>query len=184
VGANLGFFSAIAAAVVGPEGRSTASISISLRAEPRTPEGAHPEHRFLLQAAAVGEKPGEVEYEMLQTARTAPCREHHGCPSIGKKVKVRMIALADYIAAGGHRPPDLLKIDVEGCEYAVIAIRSYVETTGMRPPMIVETGPQVDRRQRAPPARRRARATGCTISCRPTLLSPGLDCWPLTTSFC
>jgi FkbM family methyltransferase len=146
VGANVGFFSAFAASIVGPEGevhsfdldpRCMRSLEALRDRNPRY--GIHPVH------AAVGEKVDAIEYEMFENCSWNSLRENPGCRRTGQAVKVRMTTLSDYISSLGIRPPDLIKIDVEGYEYAVLAgFRTYLQMTGARPPMIVETGPQSD----------------------------------------
>lgn len=114
VGAHMGYFTAIAALRAGPTGRVYAF-------EPR------PLNHGLLQRhvrvnglaqvetirAAVGEEPGVARFESRTgtgTGRLAP----------GGPLEVDVVALDVLLAEGRIRPPDVIKVDVEGGELGVL----------------------------------------------------------------
>lgn len=147
VGANIGWFSANAAGLVGPAGRvfSFEPRVDSFRALSRTFEDNNFMDRGVLTNAAVGEEAGEVSigwtpqlgnpggtwtlpYEELENDFRASGAELQRAP---------VVVLDDVI---GDAPVDLLKIDIEGAE--PIALRGAKQLLQrQRPTILCELNP-------------------------------------------
>ncbi len=131
IGANIGFFTIIAAREVGPQGRVIAF-------EPLPDNVRWLRHNADLNGfsqvdvveAAVGAQPGTVSLEAGGAgvwARISETGEH----------AVRMLRLDDAIADGSLPPPDVVKMDIEGAE--VQALEGMRDTlVNHRPTVIVE----------------------------------------------
>ncbi|MDX6690215.1 MAG: hypothetical protein QOG15_1672 [Solirubrobacteraceae bacterium] len=136
VGANLGYFTLVAARLVGPEGRVIAfepvpwcsdavAANIALndlaQAEVRTEAVGAVSGRAALLVA------GETSQSMLASLdRHAEARE---------TIEVAVVALDDLVAAGTIPPPDVLKIDTEGAE--ILALEGMRETIARHRPRII-----------------------------------------------
>ena len=121
VGANVGFFALVAARLVGPDGAAYAF---------------EPLPHVAAEARANAERNGLANVEVLEVA--ASDREgtaslvvtgHPGGATLSAadagddavgSVEVRTVRLDDLVAAGAIRPPDVVKIDVEGVELEVV----------------------------------------------------------------
>lgn len=118
IGANLGYFTCLCAAAVGPAGRVIACepFPASL-ARLREQVARNGFTQVRITAAALSDAAGSAP---LYFAADAP----DGEPSLVadaqqvNAVTVRTLTLDDL--AAGERPPDLLKADVEGAEHAVL----------------------------------------------------------------
>jgi FkbM family methyltransferase len=120
VGANIGFFSLMAARIVGPQGRV-----VSFEADPeiaaRLRENlARNQFSYAhVEQIAVWSKPATVSFERVDP-NTSPDRGlGHIAPngSAPGTITVEAVSLDQYTTS--HPPPDFLKCDVEGAELAV-----------------------------------------------------------------
>ena len=120
VGANIGFFSLMAARIVGPQGRV-----VSFEADPeiaaRLRENlARNQFSYAhVEQKAVWSEPATVSFERVDP-NTSPDRGlGHIAPngSAPGTITVEAVSLDQYTAS--HPPPDFLKCDVEGAELAV-----------------------------------------------------------------
>lgn len=138
VGANIGGMALIAAAIVGPEGEVVAidpqrecAEACRLNAELNGFS-----HMRVVEAAA-GAQDGEAEIIVVADSlwtRAASVGEHD---LEVRRDRVRMVSLDSLVASGGARPPDVVKIDVEGAELDVLAgMRSLLRDA--RPVVICE----------------------------------------------
>jgi FkbM family methyltransferase len=138
LGANIGFFSLMAARLVGPQGRV-----VSFEADPEIAarlgenlarnlfKHAHVEQK------AVWSEPTTVAFERVDP-NTSPDRGlGHVSPngSAPGTITVEAVSLDQYTAA--NPPPDLLKCDVEGAEVAVFQGAARL-LSGKRPIVLVE----------------------------------------------
>jgi FkbM family methyltransferase len=146
LGANIGFFSVMAARLVGPQGRV-----VSFEADPeiadRLRENLARNHftNAHVEQKAVWSEPSTVAFERVDP-NTSPDRGlGHVSPngSAPGAIPVEAVSLDQYIAS--HPPPDFLKCDVEGAEVAVFqgAARLF---SGKRPIVLVEMhSPEIHR---------------------------------------
>jgi FkbM family methyltransferase len=145
VGANIGFFSLLAARIVGDTGRV-----VAFEADPEV-AGRLREHveRNALKWIAVEEKAVWWEAQTVFFARTDPATSPdrglgHVVPAdSADTIKVNAVSLDEY--ASSHAAPDFLKCDVEGAEVEVFrgALRLLTEK---RPGIICEMHSEENRR--------------------------------------
>ena len=146
VGANVGFFSLLAARLVGPPGRVYAFEPVADSAEAIRANAALNGFGNLsvLEKAVAAESGRErlLVVEDLSWSRLDRGRQH---PRAAARVDVDVVALDDLVSAGELPPPTLVKIDVEGAELSVIeGMRSTIEHH--RPAVVCElhdTGAEV-----------------------------------------
>jgi|SoiMetStandDraft_5_1073268.scaffolds.fasta_scaffold35866_1 FkbM family methyltransferase len=136
VGANVGDYSALAAALAGPDGRvyafEPAPINVAtLRA--RFPSGS----RVEIVEAAVGESSRNVRLYLDADNPTQHSLGSHNVGRAGGALKVRQVALDDFPA---RRAPDVIKIDAQGCELRVIRGAERL-LSGRRPLVVLELWP-------------------------------------------
>jgi FkbM family methyltransferase len=120
VGANIGFFSLMAARLVGPQGRVVAfeaDPEIAARLRENLARNQFPQAQ--VEQKAVWSKPATVAFERIDP-NTSPDRGLGHVSLNGSapgSIMVEAVSLDQYIAS--HPPPDFLKCDVEGAEVTV-----------------------------------------------------------------
>ena len=132
IGANVGYFSLMAAFLAGPEGKVYAFEPL-----PRNISYLNKHiklnkiNNIQIIEAAVSRQEGETYFDL--GASTAM-----GHISENGEIKVRMVALDALLEAGQLLPPDYMKIDVEGAEFDVLCgARKLLETH--RPVLFLDT---------------------------------------------
>jgi FkbM family methyltransferase len=138
VGANIGFFSLMAARLVGPQGRVVAfeadpEIAARLRDNLARNHFTHAN----VEQKAVWSEAASVSFERVDP-NTSPDRGlGHVTPNGSNPgtITVESVSLDEYIAS--HPPPDFLKCDVEGAEVAVFQGAGKL-LSGKRPIILVE----------------------------------------------
>jgi FkbM family methyltransferase len=120
-GANLGFFTLLAARLTGPRGRVEAFEPLpSSAAAVRANAALNGFAQVHVHQAALGRETGRGEF----LAVAEPSQSHLGDrgrhPDTRDVLEVDVLALDDLVGSRGHPPPDVLKIDVEGSEIAVL----------------------------------------------------------------
>ena len=122
VGAHIGFFSLIAARIVGSSGcvaafepdSGNAGVFRANCERNRMPQ-------ITLTQAAVWRTSGQILFERADRASSGmEGRVTEGESSVHEVVRVTGISLDDYVFEQGGKPPNLLKIDAEGGESAVL----------------------------------------------------------------
>lgn len=114
IGANVGFYSLLAAHLSGPEGKVYAFEPLSRNVDFIRRHAAL--NRFAnieVFEAAVSDHSGESFFDPGASIATGHLSE-------AGTVKVRLVRLDDLLATGSITPPDTMKVDVEGAEYAVV----------------------------------------------------------------
>jgi FkbM family methyltransferase len=123
IGANIGFFTIICSRLVGPQGRVYAF-------EPMPQNAVTLRHNVALNALgntvviekAAASSSGTAEllvsewsaFHALNVAGVSPPERSHD------RITVETVTLDDFASTTGARPPDVVKIDVEGAELEVI----------------------------------------------------------------
>ena len=152
IGANIGFFSLIAARRVGEDGRvyafepvarNAAAIKRSVELNRLGMIEVFPE--------AVGSHSYRGELLLAHHIGGAALSSAGAPPDFSNRVPIDVVALDDIIGRRGLRPPSLVKIDVEGAEIDVL--RGMPETLRVCRPTIIyevddETREGIDRKGR------------------------------------
>jgi FkbM family methyltransferase len=138
VGANVGFLSLVAGAIVGPTGRVVAWEPVPASADAvRRNAAVNGMDWVEVREAAVGAEPGTqtlLEVDEQSWSHLADRGRH---PRTNVERAVRVEALDPLVASGELPPPRLVKIDVEGSEVAVLpGMRRILEEH--RPDLVVE----------------------------------------------
>jgi FkbM family methyltransferase len=149
VGANVGFFSLLAARRVGPEG-----AVFAIEPLPRNVEAIQRNARrnrfgnIAVVRAAASDEQGSAILIVTDHPGGAALEGADTPPDATGTLSVTTTTLDDLVDAGTMRPPSLVKIDVEGAEVAVLrGMARMMRTT--RPAVIVEVdGPDVDALER------------------------------------
>jgi FkbM family methyltransferase len=132
VGANVGFLSLVAGAIVGPTGRVVAWEPVPASADAvRRNAAVNGMDWVEVREAAVGAEPGTqtlLEVDEQSWSHLADRGRH---PRTNVEREVRVEALDPLVASGELPPPPLVKIDVEGSEVAVLpGMRRSSRSTG------------------------------------------------------
>lgn len=124
IGANVGLFAFAAAAQAGPTG-SIAAIEADtwlvqlLRASARaqTPASAP----VIVVPVAISDRTGLARLSLAARSRSSNALEGYGQSQMGGVAETNTVISVTLDWLAGHLPrPDLVKIDVEGAEYAVL----------------------------------------------------------------
>lgn len=147
LGANIGFFSLIAAQLVGPSG-----CVISFEADPEIAARQRENLAFNkfantgVEQMAVWSSAGRVPFKCVDSSISPDRGLGHvapGCTDDPHCILVVAIALNDYTTC--HQAPDFIKCDVEGAEMAVFLGAGRL-LAGKRPILLVEMHSEENRR--------------------------------------
>lgn len=136
IGANVGFFTTLAAQIVGPQGQvygfEPFPASAATARENARRNGF--EHVAIIKAA-VSNFEGEAVFDVSQTITTFRLLRPEEQPAGSKQsIKVPVMTIDAQISAG-LRPPNLVMIDVEGAELEVL--EGMRQTLLTRRPMVI-----------------------------------------------
>jgi FkbM family methyltransferase len=121
VGANLGFYALLAARLTGPGGRVEAFEPVPGNAAAVACNAAlNGFGNIAVHAVAVGAQEGEGELLVARDAGWSHLRDRGWHPYTRGRLRVPVLALDTLIERGELPPPDVVKIDVEGSEIAVL----------------------------------------------------------------
>jgi FkbM family methyltransferase len=157
VGANVGFFSLIASRRVGPTGRVVAFEAVpAVAAELGANLARNGVTSVDVRVEAVGAAPGRAELRLTRHPGGATIAEGAIAPDVVEVVETAVVSLDDLWQRGEVPGPDVVKIDVEGHEEAVLeGMRDLLAT--VRPALVVEldapTLRELDRRASSVEAR-------------------------------
>ncbi|MBG0784661.1 MAG: FkbM family methyltransferase [Anaerolineaceae bacterium] len=115
IGANVGYYSLMAAVVSGPKGHVYAFEPL-----PRNVDYLRKHvtlnkmtDRITVFDVAVSDKTGEAAFDLGASTSMGHLAETGG-------IKVKQVRLDDMVASGEIKAPDYMKVDVEGAEYDVL----------------------------------------------------------------
>jgi FkbM family methyltransferase len=136
IGANVGFFTLIAARLVGPSGKVFAfePVPANAAAVRRNAALNHFAHIQVIEAA-VGDSPGEIELILTRHPGGASIIHDTPSPDITGRIRVPMVQIDALVKAGRVPVPTTVKIDVEGAEPAVL--RGMEQTARAHHPTII-----------------------------------------------
>jgi FkbM family methyltransferase len=120
-GANLGFFTFLAASIVGPSGRALA-VEPNPRMFERLSESIHANRLAQVSATQIGLSDTAGSTDLYLPPRETPCDNATMLAGAAgsERVRVSVRPLDDVLAESGIESVDLLKIDVEGYEPRVL----------------------------------------------------------------
>ena len=121
IGANVGFFSLLAARIVGPTGKVHSFEPVPANAAAiRRNASLNSFSHIQVHETAVGEEKGEIELILTRHPGGASIIQDTPSPDITGRTRVSLVRIDDLIAEGKIPVPTFVKIDVEGAEPAVL----------------------------------------------------------------
>lgn len=145
VGANIGYLTAVAASLVGPNGavHSFEPVPAYFARLKRLAE-LNPGFSITAVSCAVGDAAGTSTIYVTHEPGQSTLVSGYKSPSqIRSKLEVPTVRLDSYIESRVADPPALIKIDVEGFELAVLqGLEAYFKKSDHRPPIICEIAPR------------------------------------------
>jgi FkbM family methyltransferase len=122
IGANVGFFTVLAAYMVGiEEGRAYAFEPTPDNAEEiRSNARLNLATNLAVIEKAVSDKAGTGQLQVVDDQSWSKLIDYGEHPLTEQVMDVELVAIDDLVASGEIEPPDVVKIDVEGAELAVL----------------------------------------------------------------
>lgn len=148
VGANIGFLSAYARSIVGPEGQVHSFEPVpEYAAAFKTAVASSGVSNVFVNPCAVGTEVGTAELNISGEANIGWNTIVPGfMKSASRTISVPVIPLSKYFIEKQIIKAGLIKIDVEGAEWLVLQGLSEAFARGIKPPIICETSPEGCRR--------------------------------------
>lgn len=135
VGANIGFFSMLAARLA-PEGIIYAFDPAPDNAEAvRINAQVNGAGNVIVLVKAAGAQTGRARLQVVEDQSWSKLEEYGSHADVKEVIDVDVVAIDDLVRSGELRPPTLVKIDVEGAELSVI--EGMAETIAAHRPAIV-----------------------------------------------
>lgn len=147
IGANLGYFSAIAANRVGPSGK-VYCFDIDDRCHDNLMllKSHNPKYCIYPQHKVVGERSGEISFRPAENHTWNSLGTEQNGKHTGDICTVEITTLSDFIKTHKTGMPDLIKINVEGYEHEVlVGLREALQEHNPLPKIIVEISPNPDK---------------------------------------
>lgn len=145
VGANVGYFSAVAATKVGSGGQIHAfePVPCFFQSVQQFKE-LNPQYQIVLNQCALGDSPCRTKiYENRENMGGHSILKGFVGDLLEQEHEIDVIRLDDYIEDKGLENISLIKIDTEGYEYPVLlGMQRYFEKTSQRPLIIAEISPK------------------------------------------
>lgn len=114
IGANVGYFSLLAAVLAGPEGQVYAFEPLPRNIEfLRKHINLNKLDTIEVIEAAVSDHSGEAAFDLGASSAMGHLAD-------SGEIFVRMVAMDEMLMSGEIQPPDYIKVDVEGAEYEVL----------------------------------------------------------------
>ncbi|MDQ3678355.1 MAG: FkbM family methyltransferase [Actinomycetota bacterium] len=136
VGANLGYWTLVAARLAGPEGRVVAFEPVPWCADAVAANIALNELRQAeVRAQAVSDATGRARLLVVGHADHSLLASVGSHPSTRDEIDVDTVAIDDLVGAGTIPPPDVLKVDTEGAE--LLVLEGMRETIASHAPRII-----------------------------------------------
>ncbi len=145
VGANVGYFSAVAATKVGSDGQIHAFEPVpGFFQSVQQIKELNPQYQIVLNQCALGDSPSKTKiYENKENMGGHSILKEFVGDLIEQEHEIDVIRLDDYIEEKGLADISLIKIDTEGYEYPVLlGMQRYFEKTSQRPKIIAEISPK------------------------------------------
>lgn len=135
VGANIGFFTLLAARLAGPTGRVEAFEPLPAAADGlRRHVTLNDAQTVTVHEVAVGARGGRAQLMAVQEGSWSHLAQRGRHPDTVQVLEVDLVSI-DELVAGGMSPPDFVKIDVEGAEIDVL--EGMRQTVAAHEPVIV-----------------------------------------------
>lgn len=136
VGANVGFFSLLAARAVGPEGSVHAIEPVPFNiGQIKVNAAANRFGNVSVVEAAASSSSGTTTLLLAEHPGGAVVASAGAPPDPAGSVEVRAVTVDELVASGEVPPPTLVKIDVEGAEVA--ALEGMADTLRTHRPLVV-----------------------------------------------
>ena len=145
VGASIGYLSATAAGLVGTQGAVHCFEPVpAYFARLKRFADLNAQHSIWPNACAVGDTAGVCTiYITHEPGQSTLVAGYKATPQISAKLEVPVVRLDSYIENHAFDHPALIKIDVEGFEFAVLrGLEGYFRKLNHRPPIICEVAPR------------------------------------------
>lgn len=133
IGANVGYFSLLAAVLAGSEGKVYAFEPLPRNVRYLRQHVAlnHLENRIEVVEAAVSDREGEAHFDLGPSTAMGHLAD-------SGEITVQMVVLDDLLEKGELRPPDYMKVDVEGAEFEVLSGAHHI-IENHRPVLFMDT---------------------------------------------
>jgi FkbM family methyltransferase len=136
VGADIGFFSILSAGLTGPAGRVEAFEPVPASAQAvRTNAALNGLENVSLHHVAVSDHESRETLLVVADNSWSHLSDRGNHVDTRERIEVGLVCLDDQIESGALPPPDVVKIDVEGSEAAVL--RGLARTLDSRPVAVI-----------------------------------------------
>lgn len=136
IGANVGFFTILAARLVGSGGHVFAFEPVPGNVEAITHNlRLNRQSNATVLCVAVAEQTGRASFALTRHIGGAALASVGAPPDATKQINVDTLAIDDGVRQGQLRPPSVVKIDVEGAE--LLVLRGMTGTLSLHKPIVV-----------------------------------------------